>query len=199
MEDLIMKITRASSFYRPYYVLVNHKWYKVNKMNFYENDSILVSSNSSWLENRNGGDITELELPVDEIKLKRKEKFDGTVFIISQGKESYSNDVLADLYIPAEMLNIHFVKHEIAFKTQVRAIYQGEQDIYISQYVKSLDTELMAIRDEYEKLHKNISDYHLGYHTENILSDIDKLKELAEKYLAEKQRVENLTIDDIEI
>ena len=133
-----MKITRASSFYRPYYVLVNYKWYKVNKINFYEKDSILVSSNSGWLENSNGGDITELELPVDEIKLKRKENFDGSVFVISRGKESYGNDVLADLYIPAEMLNIHFVKHEIAYKTQVRAIYQGEQDIYISKYVENI-------------------------------------------------------------
>jgi hypothetical protein len=194
-----MKITRASSFYRLYYVLVNHKWYKVNKINFYEKDSILVSSNSGWLENSNGGDITELELPVDEIKLKRKESFDGTIFIISRGKESYSNDSLADLYIPAEMLNIHFVKHEIAYKAQVQRIYQGEQDIYISKYVKSLDNKLIAIREEYEKIHNCIDGYHLEYHTKSILSSIDKLKELTEEYLAEKQRIENLTIDDIEI
>jgi predicted RNase H-like nuclease (RuvC/YqgF family) len=62
-----------------------------------------------------------------------------------------------------------------------------------------LKSALVDLREEYEKIHNSIDGYHLEYHTKSILSSIDKLKELTEKYIAEKQRVENLTIDDIEI
>ena len=193
-----MKIGVVNNWYRPYYVSVNNKWYKINQIKFYKDNEIIVTSNSGWLETTRG-DIKELELPIDEIKLKRKEKFDGTVFLISRGKEWCGNDIEADLYIPADMLNVHFVGYEIAFKTQVRAIFEGEQGVYISTYVKSLDSELHTIRDEYEKVLKEVDGYRLAHHTEDIMQNIDKLKELAEKYKVEQHKVNNLTIDDIEI
>ena len=192
-----MIIGRVNDWYRPYYVLINHKWYQINKIKFYKDNNIIVESNSGWLETQRG-DIKEIELPIDEIKLKRKEKFDGTVFLVTLGKD-WSGELKADLYIPADMLNIHFVRHEIAFKTQVRAIFEGEQGICIGKYVKSTDSELHAIRDRYEKMLNEIDGYHLAYHTQDVIENIDKLKELAEKYLKEKYRVDNLTIDDIEI
>jgi hypothetical protein len=194
-----MKIGQVNNWYRPYYVSVNNKWYKIDKIKFYKGNEIIVESHSGWLETEKG-DIKELELPVEEIKLKRKENLDGKVFIISKGKEWCGNDTMADLYIPADMLGVHFVRHEIALKTQVRAVFEGEQGIYISKYIKSIDTTLHAIRSEYEEVHKKVSDSCLSiYKTENVLADIDKLKELAEEFIAERKRIHSLTIDDIEI
>ena len=195
-----MKIGQVNNWYRPYYILVNNKWYKVNTIKFYRDNEIIVESNSGWLEEVSGGDIKEIEIPIEEIKLKRVEKFDGKVFIISRGKEWCGNDTMADLYIPADMLGIHFVRHEIAYKTQVRAIFEGEQGIYIASYVKSLDGELHIIRNEYEETYKRVSDVDLSIHnSEEVLLNIDKLKELAEKFIAERKRIHSLTIDDIEI
>lgn len=194
-----MKIGRVNNWYRPYYVLVNNKWYQVNKIKFYKDNEILIESNSGWLENGKGGDLREIELPIEKITLKRKEKFDGSVFIVSVGKD-YSGELKADVYIPADMVGIHFVRHEIAYKTQVRAVFEGEQGIYISSYVKSLDSTLFVIRDEYEKVYKQVSDSDLSIgNSEEVLSNIDKLKELAEEFIAERKRVNSLTIDDIEI
>jgi hypothetical protein len=194
-----MKIGQVNNFYRPYYVLVNNKWYQVKKIKFYKDNEILVESQSGWLE-KVDGDIKEVKLPIEKIKLKRKENFDGTVFIISRGKEWCGNDTMADLYIPADMLDIHFTRHEIAYKTQVRAIFEGEQGIYISHCVKLLDSKLHIIRGQYEEVYKKVSDSCLAVcQSEQVLDDIDKLKELAEKFIAERKRVHNLTIDDIEI
>ena len=194
-----MIITRAANWYRPYYVITSGREYKVEKIHFYKDGKILVSTNSGWLENERGRDIESLELPIDEIKAKRKESFDGKVFIISKGKESYSNDLLSELYIPSDLLDIHFVENKIEYKTQVRAIYKGSQGIYISSYVKSIDGELNAIRKEYEEVYKACDGYNLGYHTEDILEKLDSLKALAEKYIEAKKRMENLTIDDINV
>lgn len=193
-----MIITRATSFYRPYYVVASGREYRVEKIHFYNDGKILVSTNSGWLENENGKDIESLELPIDEIKAKRKEVFDGKVFVISKGKD-YSNELLAELYIPAKMLNIHFVENKIEYKTQVRAIYKGSQGIYISTHIKSIDGELKAIRNQYEAIYKDCDGYNLGYHTEDIIKKLESLKALAEEYVKAKQQMENLTIDDIDV
>lgn len=194
-----MIITRATSFYRPYYVTASGKEYRVEKIHFYKDGKIFVSTNSGWLENENGKDIESLELPIDEIKTKRKESFDGKVFVISKGKESYSSDLLAELYIPSDLLDIRFVENKIKYKTQVRAIYKGSQGIYISSYVKSLDGELNAIRREYEEVYKACDGYNLSYHTEDIIEKLDSLKALAARYIEAKKQMENLTIDDIDV
>ena len=195
-----MKIGRIEQWYRPYGITVNNKSYRVHKIKFYTDDKVLVESRSGWLEDKRDRDIVELELPIGEIKLKRKENFDGTVFIISLGKESYGTETLADVYIPADMLNVHFVEHQIEYSRHVKAVYEGEQNIYISSYVKSLDGELYAIREAYEAIYKEVNDSKMAIGNIDLtLSNIDKLRELAERYKAEQERIRNLTIDDIEL
>lgn len=194
-----MLISRAESWYRPYYITASGRQYKVEKIHFYKDDNILISTNSGWLETQYKGDIAEIELPIDEIKVKRKAKFNGEVFAISQGKEDYGDDLIAELYIPSEMLNIHFVENIIEYKTQVRAIYKGSNDIYINKFVKSIDGELKELSKQYEEVYKNCNEYNLGYHTEDIIENLDKLKALAEQYVEAKKRIESLTIDDIEL
>ena len=192
-----MLITRGASWYRPYYITASGREYRLEKIHFYKDDKILVSTNSGWLGKESGADIESLEIPIDEIKVKRKEKFDGEVFAISKGKESYGTDLIAGLYIPAEMFDIQFVENIIKYKTQVRAIYKGTNDIYIDKYVKSLDGELHELVKQYEEIYKACDGYNLGYHTEDIIENLDKLKALAEQYIEEKKRIESLTIDDV--
>lgn len=192
-----MLITRGASWYRPYYIVASGREYRLEKIHFYKDDKILVSTNSGWLGKESGADIESLEIPIDEIKVKRKEKFDGEVFAISKGKESYGTDLIAELYIPAEMFDIQFVENIIKHKTQVRAIYKGTNDIYIDKYVKSLDGELHELVKQYEEIYKACDGYNLGYHTEDIIENLDKLKALAEQYIEEKKRVENLTIEEV--
>lgn len=192
-----MLITRGASWYRPYYIMASGREYRLEKIHFYKDNKILVSTDSGWLEKESGADIESLEIPIDEIKVKRKEKFDGEVFAISKGKENYGTDLIAELYIPSEMFDVHFVENQIKYQNQVRAIYKGANDIYISTYIKSLNGELNKIRGQYDEIYKACDGYNLGYHTEDIIENLDKLKALAEQYIEEKKRVDNLTIEDI--
>lgn len=202
-----MLIGRKIDCYRPYYVTANNKEYKLEKINFYEDNKILVSVNDGWLQKVRfettddviTEDIASLELPIDEIKVRRKENFDGSVFIVSQGKELYGNDLTAALYIPTDMFEIRFVENIIKYKTQIRGIYKGTNDIYIDVYIKSIDGELHKIRAQYDEVYKACDGYNLGFHTENILENLEKLKDLATQYIEEKKRIESLTINDIEV
>ena len=192
-----MTIGIMAGWYRPYFITVNNKEYRVNTIKFYKDNDVVVASQSAWLERADGTDIKKIELPIDEIKLKRKEKFDGSVFAISLGKGFFDSEPKADLYIPADMLNIRFTKHEIKYQ-QLRTVYEGEQGIYISSFVKSLTEKLMLIRSEYEEVYKQLDDSKMSITKAEIVFDnINRLKELAEEYKAEQKRVHDLTVEDV--
>lgn len=199
-----MLLQRKAKWYRPYYMIASGREYKIERIHFYNvNDKIMVSSNNGWLESSNGKDIEQLYVPVSEIKIKRKVVFNGEIFAISKGKEDFGSDLIAELYIPAHIYNIVFVKNEIFYNSQVRSIYKGnigDTDIYITSFIKSIDEELHNIRTQYDELYKKLSDVYLSIHDpKDVLNDIDSLKEVAEKYYVERKRIQSLTIDDMVI
>ena len=193
----MITLKRNASWYRPYYGIVNNKEYKVDKLLIYKDGKILVEA-GSWFENERGRDIEEVNLPVDKIILRRKEKFDGNVFAMTH-KESYGNETVIDVYIPADMLNIHFTEYKIMYK-QLKAIYKGDQDICIPSFVKSLDAHKWTIEHEYEDIYKQVDGFALRCNTkddgENLLSLLDKMKELVTEWVAENKRVNNLTVEE---
>lgn len=194
-----MLLSRLENWYRPYFVTVNNKKYQIDFIRFYKDDKVLVSTSSGWLERQNGTDIASLELPVDVIKTRRKECFDGNVFIISKGKNLGETSLLADIFIPAEMFNIQFIEYVIKYKSQVRAVYKGSNDIYIDTYIKSLDGELNSIAKEYEVIYTQCKDYKLMSDADSVLEKLKTLISLTRKYIDERNRINSLTIDDIEI
>ena len=167
-------------------------------------NKILVTNNNGWLifmdEYYVQRDIEYIELPIEEIKAKRKEKFDGSVFVISQGKESYGEDLLCELYIPSDMFDIQFVENittKYPYGIQVKAIYKGTNNIYIESCVKFIKGDLHNIENQYEEVYKDCNGYNLGYHTEDIIEKLDKLKALAEQYIEEEKRLNGLSIDEL--
>ena len=194
----MITLKRETKWYRPYYAVVNDRQYKVDNLKIYQDGKILVET-GSWFENERGRDIEEVNLPVDKIILRRKEKFDGNVFAMTH-KESYGSDTLVDVYIPAETLGIKFVGYKIKYK-QLIATYSGEQDIYITSYIKSLDSHLWEIEKSYMEIYKQAGDYALRNKTgddgENLIGLLDKMKELVVEYITEKKRVANLTVDEV--
>ena len=182
-----MIIKTKYSYLRPYYITVNGREYKVDMIRFYKDNSILVSSHSGWLETENRGDINSIELPIEEIKVKRKEAFNGEVYIISKGKEDYGNELIADLYIPAEMLNIHSDK-KIIICNMLKEVFRGDNNIYILKHVENIGEK---IRHQYEEIYKNCASYELCYQSEELLKRLDNLKALVINYIEEKQQIES--------
>ena len=194
----MITLKRETKWYRPYYAVVNDRQYKVDNLKIYQDGKILVDT-GSWFENERGRDIEVVNLPVDKIILRRKEKFDGNVFAMTH-KEKYGSDTLVDVYIPAETLGIKFVGYKIEYK-QLKVAYSGEQDIYITSYIKSLDSHLWEIEKSYMEIYKQAGDYALRNKTgddgENLIGLLDKMKELVVEYITEKKRVANLTVDEV--
>ena len=84
---------------------------------------------------------------------------------------------------------------------QLQVAYSGEQDIYITSYIKSLDSHLWEIEKSYMEIYKQAGDYALRNETgddgENLIGLLDKMKEIVVEYITEKKRVANLTVDEV--
>ena len=193
-----MRIGTNDNIYRPYSVVVNGRGYYVGNIHFYDENGVVVSSGCGWLERKGyPTDIKSVELPVEEIKLRRKPKFDGVVFAMLYKDW---DETKAELYIPCDMLGVHFTCNKLEKGTwQVCKVYDGEQEIHIERYVFSVDGKLKEIRSEYDKLHKDSESYMFISKSDGIISNLDRMRELAEDYRTELARLNNLTIDDIDV
>ena len=104
-------------------------------------------------------------MPIEEIKMKRKPAFDGSVFAMSI-KVQFESELCANLYIPADMLELHFTENKV-HNRRFYAVYDGSQGIHIETLVKSLDDKLHEIRNAYEEIYKRISDTDLSIKNTN--------------------------------
>ena len=190
---------KSSDIYLPYAVDVNGRWYYLDNIHFYNDDGVVVSVGQGWLKGKGyDSDIREIELPIDEIKLRRKQKFDGVVYAMLH-KEEYG-DTKAELYVPCDMLDIHFVEYKLNKGIWfVYKVYEGSHNIHIESFVKSIDKKLRDIRNEYDKLYKDSESFKFGNWTDEIADNVHKMAQLVDEYKTEHERLKSLTIDDIEL
>lgn len=187
---------------RNYTVTVHEKTYTISNIHFYKDNKILVSSDNGWLEEKteNGiRDITSLDIPAALYLKRNSTAFDGTVYIVSIGKD-WAGKLSADLYIPADLLGIRFAGYELQNSgRRLHAIWKGNNGIYLEPRIKNLDEELHNIQNEYDKLHQKISSGGLIVLREDIIrTSLNKLTDLSEAYFEERNRLANLTVEDLD-
>lgn len=189
---------------RNYTVAVRDKLYYIENIIFYKDNQIVIYTNGGWLETKTDTgtrDISCLEIPAEEIKLKRKPNaFDGTTYIIAYGKD-WSGHLKANLYIPAADLGIHKVAYELKQNgNYVYTIWKGTQGIHIEFHTKTLCDTLYDFRNKYEEAYEAVSDTYMAIDKEEtFLDNLDKLRTLAEEYFAERKRLANLTLEDLDL
>lgn len=189
---------------RKYAVTVHDKLYYIDNIIFYKDNQIVLYTNQGWLETKTDTgtrDISCLEIPAEEIKLKRKPNaFDGTTYIIAYGKD-WSGHLKATLYIPAADLGIHKVAYELKQNgNYVYTIWKGTRGIHIEIHTKTLCDTLYDFRNEYEETYKAVSDTDMAIDKEEtFLENLNKLITLAEEYFAERKRLANLRVEDLDL
>ena len=189
---------------RKYAVTVNGKLYYIDNIIFYKNSQTIIYTNQGWLETQTATgthDISSLEIPAEEIKLKRKpDAFDGTTYIIAYGKD-WSGYLKATLYIPAADLGIRKVAYELKQNGRyVYTIWKGTQGIHIETHTKTLCDTLDLLRDRYEEAYKAADDVKMSILKEEIfLETLGNLRTYAEEYLTERKRLANLRVEDLDL
>lgn len=180
-----------------YGVTVNDRHYIVDNIHIYDASGIVASTGLGWFERKGYPDrIKSIELPVDEIKLRRKPKFDGVVFVMLVNTWG---DTMAELYIPCDMLGIRYAGKEYNKGLyQLYDVYEGGREIHIKCHAKFVDGRLNELRNDYEKLHEASEGYKVAYKSNEVLNNLTKMQELVREYIVEKARLDALTVKGFE-
>ena len=174
--------------YAPWnYYLIDGR--RISAICLYDKTGFALNTRVGWFEDINNNVLSRIELPVTEIKNKRVQKFDGTVFLTGTKERSV-------LYIPIDMLNIKKTGYVLHFNS-LYEIYKGGQTIVVSNYVKRIDNTLTALEEKHEELLTNLDSYELRNHTDKFIETLEDMKQLAIEYKEEKERVKALTVDDV--
>lgn len=191
----MIKLERTQSWYRPYTVIASGTEYVLESIKFYDEDGNIVSSNSGWLQNQNGTDIPCIELNVDKITRRNKEKFDGQVFG-TVCHCSYGNEKRLNLYIPMSMLNLTYIGRKKMFGDRVYECYTGDQGVYVTRYVESLDKDLRVIKDDYSALYESVNLYSMERNPEGTIFHLKQMIETIEKFRTERANIDSIIVED---
>lgn len=175
---------------------------EVFEIHVYDKDGVMFTTNSGYFEDDDGEVIDEIWLNTDkDIKLKRKLKFDGDVFVMTKDKyrEKYWS-----LYIPNKLLN---------FESQGRILLEFYSSFSVSEkYVSDkidasylqnlpgikLNGKLNKIFYEFNSLKEKI-DIAKKSEVQTLLNKLDLLKKLAKKHEKERERILSLDLESLEI
>lgn len=166
--------------------VINDK--KIGNICIYNNNHC-INTYCGWFENIRGERIAAIDIPANRIVNKRKinmEKED--VFIVT-------NDMSKTLFIPAKMINLKLNKYRY-INQSIMASYRGEFNIYIEDQVCYLGDNLIDIDERYTDMVKKCSVWKMKHNTaDNIVKNLNILKDLAKEYHAEKQLLESLNTE----
>lgn len=189
----MVKLERTHCWYRPYQVVASGKTYLLEDIKFYNSEGVVVSAGSGWLQNARGVDIQSVELPVDKVTRRNKEKFDGEVFgCVFHTSLGESHLVL---YIPMEMLNIQYQTKKKMYGDRVYECYTGDQDIYLTKYVKSLDDGLRVIKNKYGDVQDKVSVYDLERNPDEVLDRLNQLISLVAEFKEERAKIDSIVVE----
>lgn len=188
----MIKLERTTSWYRPYTVVASGKEYLLENIHFYDENGVVVSSGSGWLQNINGTDIREVELPVDKVTRRNKEKFDGEVFGLTF--RSY-NETRLVLYIPISMFNIEYDCKRKMFGDRIYECYKGDQGVFLTKYIKSLDEALRAVKTDYEALYESIRPYEMERNPDLTIERLKKMINTIEQFKEERKNIDSIVVE----
>ena len=185
-----------ATWHRPYYISTNNKCYVVDRIYIYNKDGIVCSEHCCFRD-KNGEDIEQITLDIDEVLSRRKEKFDGKVFVINI-KNRYSTIKECDLYIPMDILNIHHTKYKKMYNNGwIVEEFDGEQNIHINKFHTNIESTKNAILFACEELSKQITMYYISNKTEETIDKAHQLLDLLNDYALEKQRIADASIEEL--
>lgn len=190
----MIKLERTVGWYRPYTVVASGKEYVLDNIKFYDKDGNILSAGNGWLQCKAGSDIPCIELDIEKVTRRNKEKFDGEVFGMTM-RCSYSNETRLVLYIPMDMLNIKYEGKKKMCGDRVYECYTGDQGVYVTKYVESLDKDLRAIKNDYTALLESVELFKMERNPEAAIEGLYKMIETIKKFQVERQNIDNIVVE----
>ena len=178
---------RKSNWYRVLYVtLENGTEVELNSIIVYDKNGIIVKNGYGYFDNDKTIEIK------GEIKRKIKIDFSKTENFVIKSKKDYTENRY-DLYIYKDNASLQF----LGFRKQIDIILAdynlngGE----FAKYVKPPGENKFNLKEQFEEEYNKIHLYDLPHDKEELQQIFDKMTEINNKMLEEKQKIEDFNVD----
>lgn len=190
----MIRLERTCGWYRPYTVVASGTTYVLESIKFYDESGNIVATSSGWLQNQCGSDIPWIDLNTDKVTRRNKEKFDGEVFG-TVCHCSYSSEKRLNLYIPMSLVNLTYIGKTKMYGDKVYACYTGDQGIYVTNFVKSLDKKLSNIKSGYSYLLESVDSYHMEKNPDETIATLKEMIQTIEEYKEERANIDSIIVE----
>ena len=195
----MITLRRGSAYRTPYVINMNGTRRDVSAIRFYDKDGVILENDSGALSRQGKQDepLARVDIDTDkEIKLKRKLKFDGEVFVMTEDGTFEKKWIL---YIPNEIAGFKKTKRYLRLIPMMQTVV----DVWTSEALNAeievyrndlrVDEKLNILRRDFEAIKRS---YDLTI-DEDITDDLKKLIKLKKDYDKELERVKNLDLSKL--
>jgi hypothetical protein len=162
-------VSTNSNIFRLCFVNVNNKIYEINSIHIFNTEGIIYETSSGWFEKIMPFKEDIISFKIHEPSFKRKIdfSFDGN-FIISKGKDKYSNTLKCDLYIHESDASVTLIEEKaLDFETDTTLYYHNIYEIqidditfkttaYNSSELKTFGLEIKEMFNKFKKFNIDI-------------------------------------------
>lgn len=186
-----MKLYRAQKWYNPFYIDVNNKSCKLDKISVFEDGKVLASTNSGWFGSNNF--VDELEIACDCVLKRVTDLSLKTAFIKKCSEEGY------ELFIPNEVVKLteaSYEKHNIigwVIEKRKSTIYK---EIFF-ETIHPFNQKIQKISGSIRFIGDKISHFGTPDTTESIDNYIRELNKYILEYDEEYDRLKNATAEEL--
>ena len=195
----MITLRRGSAYRTSYVINMNGTRRDVSTIRFYDKDGVILENDSGTLSRQGKQDEPLVRVDIDtdkEIKLKRKLKFDGEVFVMTEDGTFEKKWIL---YIPNEIAGFKKTKRYLRLTPMIQTVV----DVWTSEALNAeievyrndlrVDEKLNILRRDFEAIKRS---YDLTI-DEDITDDLKKLIKLKKDYDKELERVKNLDLSKL--
>lgn len=170
---------------------------RVTSINIYNECGVLLEMDCGFFKNKNNETLRHVDLDTEkEVKLKRKLRFDGNVFVMT--KDGYS-EKMWELFIPNELIEFEFVERKLLRSLSTFMVvdkYKSDKigAVYLDHKPEiDIDKKLYELQQELQSLKQNVS-FHKDKTSKELLANIDRMREIVFEYDEEVERIKNLDL-----
>ena len=178
---------RKSNWYRVLYVtLENGTEIELNSIIVYDKNGIIVKNEYGYFDNDKTIEIK------GEIKRKIKVDFSKTENFVIKSKKDYTENRY-DLYINKDNARLQSIglRKSIDIILADYRLNGGE----FTNYVKSLGENKYNLKKQFEEEYNKIHLYDLPHDSEELKQIVEKMTEINNKLLEEKQKIEDFNVN----
>ena len=188
-----MKLQKESMF-NPYYIVIKDKAYYLDNIYVFDETGVLARNSNGWFGSNNRNPDYEVD-----VECVRKTKIDfncKTAFVVKDADDDWLYKSRYALYLPNSVVKLGEAKYRRQnFNSVIKSVKSTVYDIMEFDTWYHFDGKAVDIRENYCQICEDIINC-FSSDEKKLPEMADNLRAAIDAYLAEKERLNNMTLEE---